>query len=64
MYTMEQVKRNLCPYDDKHYLLADINDGRPNPYRYAFGHHDFVSEENLVADHPDPHSELVIRHVK
>ena len=24
MYTMEQEKRGLCPYDDKRYLLADL----------------------------------------
>ena len=61
---MEQEKRNLCPYDDMRYLLADISDGRPNPNTHADGHRDLESEENLVADHPEPIAELVIRHVE
>ena len=31
VYTMEQAKSELCPYDNKRYLLADLDDGRPNP---------------------------------
>ena len=61
---MEQEKRGLCPYDDKRYLLADMPDGRPNPNTHAYGHRDLISEENLVADHPEPGVELVIRHVE
>ena len=50
VYTMEQEKRGLCPYDDKRYLLADLPDGRPNPNTHAYGHRDLAAEEHLVAD--------------
>ena len=35
LYTLEQSKRGLCPYDDKRYLLADLPDGQPNPNTHA-----------------------------
>ena len=62
VYTMEQEKRGLCPYDDKRYLLADLTDGRPNPNTHAYGHRDLAAEEHLVADQPEPGAELIIRH--
>ena len=52
VYTIEQVKRGLCPYNDKRYLLADLPDGRPNPNTNAYGHCDLAAEEQLVADQP------------
>ena len=61
---MEQEKRGLCPYNDKRYLLADMLDGQPNPNTHAYGHRDLVTEENLVADHPKPGAELVIRQIE
>ena len=62
MYTIEQEKRGLCPYDDKRYLLADLPDGRPNPNTHAYGHRDLAAEEHLVADQPEPGAELIVRH--
>ena len=62
VYTMEQKKRGLCPYDDKRYLLADLPDGRPNPNIHAYGHSDLAVEEQLVADQPELGAELIIRH--
>ena len=62
VYTMEQEKRGLCPYDDKRYLFADLPDGRPNPNTHAYGHRDLAAEEHLVADQPEPGVELIIRH--
>ena len=62
VYTMEQNKRGLCPYDDKRYLLADLHDGRPNPNAHAYGHRDLAAEEHLIADQPEPGAELIIRH--
>ena len=62
MYTVEQEKRGLCPYDDKRYLLADLPDGRPNPNTHAYGHRDLAAEEHLVADQAEPGAELIIRH--
>ena len=62
VYTMEQEKRGLCPYDDKRYLLADLPDGRPNPNTHGYGYHDLAAEEYLIADQPEPGAELIIRH--
>ena len=62
VYTMEQEKRGLCPYDDKRYLLADMPDGRPNSNTHAYGHCDLAAEDHLVADQPEPVAELIIRH--
>ena len=50
VYTIQQEKRGLCPYDDKRYLLADLPDGRPNPNTHVYGHRDLAAEEHLVAD--------------
>ena len=61
---MEHKKRRLCPYDDKRYLLADLNNGRPNPNTHAYGHCDLVAEEHLVADQPEPGAELIIWHTE
>ena len=62
VYTKEQEKRGLCPYDEKRYLLADLPVGRPNPNTHAYGHSDLAAEEHLVADQPQPGAELIIRH--
>ena len=62
VFTMEQEKRGLCPYDDKRYLLADLPDGRPNPNTHAYGHCDLASEKHRVADQPEPGAEHSIRH--
>ena len=64
VYTMEQKKRGLCPYDDKRYLLADLPDGCLNPNTHAYGHCDLAAEEHLMADQPEPGAKLIIRHPK
>ena len=61
IYTLEQEKRGLCPYDDKRYLLADLPDGSPNPNTHAYGHRDLLGEERLEVDMPERSgAELVI----
>ena len=61
MYSLEQEKRGLCPYDDKRYLLANIPDGSPNPHTHAYGHKDLGWEERFVADMPAvPGTDLII----
>ena len=52
----------ICPYDDKRYLLADLPDGRPNPYTHAYGHRDQAAEKILNAVQFEPDAELIIRH--
>ena len=64
VYTIEQEKRGLCPFDDKRYLLADTPDGKPNHNSHAYGHRDLLADEILVADHPESGAELVIKHVE
>ena len=61
VYTMEQKKRGLCPYDTKPYLLADLRDGCPNPNTNVYGHRDLAAEKHLVADQPEPGAELIIQ---
>ena len=61
IYTLEQDKRGLCPYDDKRYLLAELPDGTPNPNTHAYGHRDLATEVNLDMDMPDqPGTDLII----
>ena len=62
MYTMEQKKRKLCPYDDKRYLLTDLPDDPPNQITYAYGNRDLAAEKHLVADLLEPGAEHIIRH--
>ena len=50
VYSLEQTKRGLCPYDDKRYLLADFPDSRPNPNTHAYGHRDIANEAQLEKD--------------
>ena len=39
VYSIEVVKLGLHPFDDKRYLLANLEDGSPNPFTHAFGHY-------------------------
>ena len=50
VYTMEEEKRRLCPYDNKRYLHADLPDGRSNPNTYSYYHRDMAEEKHVVAD--------------
>ena len=61
VYTMKQEKRELCPYDKKRYLLADLPDGRSNPTTNAYGNCDLAAEKHLVADQLDPGAKFIIR---
>ena len=61
---MEQEKRALYPYDYQRYLLADMPDGGANSNKHAYRHGDLVLNTNLVADHPQTKTKLVIRHVE
>jgi hypothetical protein len=60
VYTLEQDKRGLHPFDDKRYLLADIDDGRPNPYTHAYGHYEIENEVTHEEERTEPGEELVI----
>ena len=63
MYSLEQEKRGLCPYDDERYLLANLFDGSPNPNTHAYGHKDLAMEEQFVSDMPAaPGTDLIIVH--
>lgn len=62
VYTLEQAKRGLCPYDDKRFLLADLPDGSPNPDTHAYGHRalrDEVHVDTVPAEAPG--ADLIVR---
>ena len=61
IYTLEQEKRGLCPYDDKRYLLAELPDGSPNPNTHAYGHYNMAAEVRVKTDMPQQSgTELVV----
>ena len=61
IYTLEQEKRGLCPYDDKRYLLADLPDGTPNTNTHAYGYHELATEVRVQMDMPEQSgTELVL----
>ena len=60
IYTIKLTKREICPYDDKLYLFADLPDCRPNPNNHAYGNRDLAAEEHLEVDQPEPGAELII----
>ena len=47
IYTVSQIKRGLCLYDDKRYLLANLINGKPNSNTHAFGHYKLSNEAAL-----------------
>jgi len=53
IYTLEQTKRGLCPYDDKRYLLANLPDGKPNPRTHAYGHFEIANLEYVIEERPN-----------
>lgn len=58
---LEQKERELCPYDDKRYLLADLADGKANLKTHAYGHKDIAAEKEHVADMTDrPGTEILV----
>ena len=52
-------KRGLHPYDDKRYLLDNLEDGSPNPNSHAYGHYSIPATDTLL-DSPDAGQGLVI----
>ena len=59
VYSLEVAKRALHPFDDKRYLLANLEDETPNPFTHAFGHYSIPSEIFVFDDTP-PGSALVV----
>ena len=47
IHIVSQVKRGLCPYNDKRYLLANLINDKPNPNTHAFGHYELSNEAAL-----------------
>ena len=62
MYTNEQEKRGLFPYDDKRYLLADMPEGHLNINTLAYGHRDLSGRDHLMADQLKPCAKQIIQH--
>ena len=65
IYTVSQIKRNLCPYDDKRYLLANLINGKFNPNTHAFGHYELSHEAALPEiDQPNSADNLYVYQFK
>lgn len=60
IYTIEVEKRGLHPYDDKRYLLANLEDGSPNPNTHAYGHYS-IPATNIPLNANDASNGLVVR---
>ena len=48
VYSIEVQKRGLHPFDDKKYLLANLEDGSPNSFTHAIGHCKIPTEEAVI----------------
>ena len=48
VYSIEVEKRGLHLFDDKLYLLANLEDGSPNPFTHAFGHYSIQTEDIVI----------------
>ena len=59
VYSLEIQKRGLHPFDDKRYLLENLEDGSPNPYTHAYGHYSIPAEAPVI-DQTDAGSGLVV----
>ena len=44
MYSLAVEKRGLIAYDDKRVLLANLENGEPNPYTHAYGHYSLAND--------------------
>lgn len=64
IYTLEQTKRGLCPYDDKRYLLANLPDGKPNPRTHAYGHFEIANLEYVIEERPNAADGMAIAPVE
>ena len=60
MYSLEVEKRGLIAYDDKRVLLANLENGEPNPYTHAYGHYSLVNDIQVqeAEDHPEAGNDL------
>ena len=59
VYSLEVHKCGLHPFDDKRYLLANLEDGSPNPFTHAFKHYS-ISTEKTEIDEPTIGPALVV----
>jgi len=60
IYTLEQSKRGLLPYDDKRFLLANLPDGSSNPNTHAYGHHSITDVQVREPEQPAAGAELIV----
>lgn len=60
IYSLEARKRGIVPFDDKRFLLADLDDGQPNPNTHAFGHYLIDTAEFPEPEQPPAGADMVI----
>ena len=60
MYSLAVEKRGLIAYDDKRVLLANLENGEPNPYTHAYGHYSLVNDIQVqeAEEHPEAGNDL------
>jgi hypothetical protein len=54
VYSLEVEKRGLIAYDDKRVLLANLENGEPNPYTHAYGHYSLVNDIQIQEAEEQP----------
>ena len=59
VYSLEVKKRGLHPFDDKRYLVANLEDGSPNPFTHAYRHYSIPTERTEI-DEPSHSVGLVV----
>ena len=62
MYSLAVEKRGLIAYDDKRVLLANLENGEPNPHTHAYGHYSLANDIQVeeAEDPPEPGNDLHI----
>ena len=48
MYSLEVHKRGLHSFDDKQYLLANLEDKTTNPFTHEFDNYSILSEVSVI----------------
>ena len=54
VYSLAVEKRGLIAYDDKRVLLANLNNGEPNPNTHAYGHFSLANEVRVQDGEEQP----------
>ena len=59
VYSLAVEKRGLIAYDDKRVLLANLDNGEPNPNTHAYGHYSLANEFEFRMPRSNPVRETI-----